>query len=143
MNNETISTLTSNLTIMSSIIAIASVTICALLTSIITQRGARKTKQIELIFQEKIEAYYEFLYVSDHFDNLMDRDQTMKMANTSTKALLFASSDTEFLINQYTSSIITYFDIQSSGSPETSQYLERMVFLRNELIKSMRNDLLR
>lgn len=141
MNSEALTTLTSNVTIIASVIAIASVTICTIVTSLITQHGAKRIKQTELFFHEKTKAYYEFLYLTDRFDNSYNNEQVLELSNAASKALLFASKNTEFQMNCYIDAIQKYFELRISNPPEASRYVNRVDFHRQELIKSMRKDL--
>lgn len=141
MNAEALSPLATNVTIISSVIAIASVTICAIVTSLITQHGAKRIKQTELFFHEKTQAYYEFLRLSDRFDNNSTKEQVLELSSAASKALLFASKDTEFQMRCYINAVTNYLDLRISNPPEASRCVNLVDFHREELIKSMRKDL--
>ncbi len=51
MENELVNAISINTTIIASVVSIAAVSICSVLSAFISQRGARKAKQAELILR--------------------------------------------------------------------------------------------
>lgn len=70
-------------TVVSSLVAIAAVSICAILTAVITQRGARKLKKSEMLFREMVTAYYDFLRAVDDFTNSVNQQTVTAISETS------------------------------------------------------------
>ena len=70
MENNLLNTFSLTVTIVSSVVAIAAVSICSILSAYISQRGARKAKQTELLFQEMVTADYDYRRASGEFSDL-------------------------------------------------------------------------
>ena len=134
MFTEISDTLSSNLTIISSIIAISSVTICTIFSSIFTQLGMRKNKHAELIFREKIVAYYDFLSACDQLYKGINGESMLQLSNTSTKAMLFASRKTQILIVDYAALMMQSQESEKISTLDAAK-------LREQLIYAMQKDL--
>lgn len=61
METELLNMLSINTTIIASIVSIAAVSICSVISAFITQHGVKKAKQAELLLQEMTTAYYDLL----------------------------------------------------------------------------------
>lgn len=87
--------------VISAIIGIAAVTICSMLTAIITQHWTRKTRQFELFFEARSSAYYNFLCACEKYSDIDDLTQIYSLYEASARALLFASPATQKWIVKY------------------------------------------
>lgn len=158
MENEFLNALSVNVTIVSSLVAIAAVSICSILTAVITQRGARKAKQSELIFHEMVMAYYSFINACDSFAKadfkevpIRTADESAHLTEAYTRSLLFASKETSELLTKYvqmiTESSIRGSYLASKGNLSDEEMRKEMSATlrkrecRASLIRSMQNDL--
>ena len=105
MGNELVSALSVQVSIIASVVSIIAVTICSVISAVITQRGAKNTKQTELIFHEMITAYYDLLRAGGEFSDVTNKEQVTRFIDAYTRALLFASPKTKELIQEYRDSI--------------------------------------
>ena len=115
MENELVNAISINTTIIASVVSIAAVSICSVLSAFITQRGARKAKQAELILQETISAYYELLKVGGEFSDAFNQPQVTRFMDAYTKALLSAIPEAK--TTQKKERIILNGDIPSPADP--------------------------
>lgn len=91
------------ITVISSIVAIAAVTICSLVTAIINQRGAKNIKHTELLFHEKVQTYYDFFEIVNQ--------PTLKSVDYATifyKALMLSSPKTQQVLRDYRDNFYAY-----------------------------------
>lgn len=91
MENELVSILSVQVSIIASVVSIIAVTICSVISAVITQRGAKSTKQTELIFHEMITAYYDLLRAGGEFSDVTSQEQVTRFTDAYTRALLFAT----------------------------------------------------
>lgn len=129
---------------------IAVISVCATITAVtagsafsawITQRGERRTKQMELFFSEKVKAYYDFLHISDQmvsFDNEFDLTVYSEAAG---RALLFSNAKTQDLIGRYGKASDRALRLQQIGSPSAKDSAQNVGLLKGELIRAMQEDL--
>ena len=151
MNFDILNALSANVTIISSVVAIASVTICAIAVALINQHGIRKAKHSELLFQEKCQAYYDYLLVSSHYDNLLDSKLSREYSDATARALLFASEHTQDMIAKHGKKMYAYLKLlgrTAANGEEDNKLTEKQVSAAIELsdakanlIKAMQNDL--
>lgn len=145
MENELLNTMSQYTTIISSVVSIAVVSICAILSAVVTQIGLRKAKHSELTFQEKIQAYYDFIVTYDKYLESGEPFPSHELSNTNAKALLFSSKRTEKLIFLYSASVTdmvvnkTFKHSSSNGSD--TQKLSELSDIRKKLLRSMKRDL--
>lgn len=132
---------TTLVTVVSSIVAIAAVSICAILTAIITQRGIRKTKHSEMLFRETVKAYYDYLRAIERLINQVDLETLTKFSEASTRAMLFASEETKEHIAQYSLTIQSVTSAYHAYKPISQETISQLGNLKGQLIKSMQNDL--
>lgn len=86
--------------------AIAAI-IAPVITAIISQRGARKLKSIELFYTSKSEAYTQFLSAATHhFLTSFNYDDAYALLNTSAAVLLYSSEDTQEKVNEYCRALV-------------------------------------
>ncbi|WP_312280762.1 hypothetical protein [Oscillibacter sp.] len=151
MEPEELNVISANITIVSSIVAIAAVSICSILTAVITQRGARKSKQTELIFHEMVTAYYNSIEAFDAFSYSYDLEYSDNLAAPLARALLFASEDTRKLLSEY-AQMITAESVRRRVFPSSEPISEKedmrkvsvamkMSACRQKLLDSMQKDL--
>ncbi len=141
MENELVSILSVHTTIIASVVSIIAVTICSVLSAFITQRGARKSKQAELILQETISAYYELLKVGGEFSDTFNQQQVTRFMDAYTKALLFASPGSAELIRSYKDSITLISTMKLNPPPNFSKLLSEYEEITENLVISMQKDL--
>lgn len=145
MENELLNTMSQYTTIISSVVSIAVVSICAILSAVVTQIGLRKAKHSELTFQEKVQAYYDFIVAYDKFLENGDPFPSCELSNTNAKALLFSSKRTEKLIFLYSASvtdIVASKGLKQGPSDEVdTQKLSELSDIRKKLLRSMKRDL--
>lgn len=140
--NEFFSEFSNLITVVSSIIAIAAVTLCSILSSYISQRGARKIKQLELIFHEKVSAYYDYLKASETFSNPHDIYQITTYLNAFDRASLFASSETYALMENHKNLVTKTLIAKDSQSHKAVNELALETSrIQAELVQSMRRDI--
>lgn len=141
MENELVNAISINTTIIASVVSIAAVSICSVLSAFITQRGARKAKQAELILQETISAYYELLKVGGEFSDTFNQQQVTRFMDAYTKALLFASPGSAELIRSYKDSITLISTMKLNPPPNFSKLLSEYEEITENLVISMQKDL--
>lgn len=141
MENELLNALSVHVSIISSVVAISAVSICTIISSVITQRGAKRAKQTELIFYEMVQAYYDFLQACEEFSDPNDIEQILRFSNASTRALLFSSSDTQDLISRYGNSVTQVLKAKENSDPEILKIAKDSGTIRGLLLKSMQKDL--
>lgn len=141
MENEVMNAFSVHVTIIASIVSIAAVSLCSILSAFITQHGTRKAKQTELILQEMISAYYELLKVGGEFSDVFSQQQVTKFMDAYTKALLFASPGTAELIHSYRNSITKISTMKLELSPDLSKLLSEHEKITESLVISMQKDL--
>ena len=117
MENELVSILSVQVSIIASVVSIIAVTICSVISAVITQRGAKSTKQTELIFHEMITAYYDLLRAGGEFSDVTSQEQVTRFTDAYTRALLFATPKTKELIQEYRDSI-TKISVLKLNPPE-------------------------
>lgn len=129
-------------TVVSSLVAIAAVSICAILTAVITQRGARKLKKSEMLFREMVTAYYDFLRAVDDFTNSVNQQTVTAISETSARAMLFASPETQELIAKYASATQAMVAANLMGDKDKALELSKPSGeFKADLLKSMQKDL--
>lgn len=129
-------------TVVSSLVAIAAVSICAILTAVITQRGARKLKKSEMLFREMVTAYYDFLRAVDDFTNSVDQQTVTAISETSARAMLFASPETQELIAKYATTTQAMVAANLMGDKGKALELSKPSGeIKADLLKSMQKDL--
>ena len=136
MENELVNAISINTTIIASVVSIA-----AVFSAFITQRGARKAKQAELILQETISAYYELLKVGGEFSDAFNQQQVTRFMDAYTKALLFASPGSAELIRSYKDSITLISTMKLNPPPNFSKLLSEYEEITENLVISMQKDL--
>lgn len=140
MDIDFFTTYSAYIAVVSSVVAIISVTLCSVLTAIITQRGTRKAKKSELIFHEMVTAYYDFLRAFDEFSDYDDLEQLTRCGNASARALLFASDNTKRLIAEYGMQATQCLRAKKTGGP-VLELAEISGTTRGKLIEAMQVDL--
>ena len=129
-------------TVISSLIAIAAVTLCSILSSYISQRGAKKTKQLELIFHEKISAYYDYLKTSSTFSDPYNTYQITVYMNAFDRASLFASLETYALMENHRELVTKTLIAKINQSIEATNKLALETSkIQAKLVHSMRKDI--
>lgn len=141
MENELISTLSVHVSIIASVVSIVAVTICSIISAIITQHGSKKTKQTELIFREMITAYYDLLRVGGEFSDVTNTDQVTQFTDAYTRALLFATPRTKQLIHEYRDSITKISVIKLDPPSNFKELIHQHEVLADALVESMQRDL--
>lgn len=141
MENELVNAISINTTIIASVVSIAAVSICSVLSAFITQRGARKAKQAELILQETISAYYELLKVGGEFSDAFNQQQVTRFMDAYTKAFLFASPKSAELIRSYKDSITLISTMKLNPPSNFSKLLSEYEEITENLVISMQKDL--
>lgn len=140
METDLLNSFSITITIVSSVVAIAAVSICSILSSIFNQRGARKVKQTELLFKEMTAAYYEYLAVCTKLIDVDNPDDMLRLANAASKASLFASSKTQDLIKLCGRFAIERSKASKQGN-NAAQVAEKSGEILAALIVSMQADL--
>lgn len=128
-------------TVVSSIVAIAAVSLCAILTAIITQRGARKAKHSELFFHEMVNAYYDFLKASGEISSRYNLAEISRFSETSAKVMLFASEETQRQMKVYSDKIMETLIAKDHNSPFLSTLALEVGQEKGKLIQTMQKDL--
>lgn len=141
MKTDLLNLLSAQVTIISSLVAIAAVSICTIISAVITQRGAKKAKQTELIFHEMVMAYYDFLRACDEFSDTNAPEQISRFSDASMRALLFSSPDTQDLIARYGNSVTRVLKAKESGDPDILKIAKDTGTIKGLLLKSMQKDL--
>lgn len=141
--NEILDEFSAFITVVSSIIAIAAVTICSILSAYISQRGAIKAKLSELLFQEMTSAYYDYLKSSGDFSDLHDINQITAYSNAFNRAFLFGSKKTQALLKEHKQSMIKV--LMAKEKISTGALLDDLSLkcedVQFKLVLSMRKDL--
>ena len=127
MENELVSILSVQVSIIASVVSIIAVTICSVISAVITQRGAKSTKQTELIFHEMITAYYDLLRAGGEF--------------AYTRALLFATPKTKELIQEYRDSITKISVLKLNPPEDFMEQVRQHEDLSTDLVNAMQKDL--
>lgn len=122
-------------------IAIAAVTCCTIMAAVVNQRGAKKIKQMELLFHEKVKAFYEFLLISDKLTNMDDPMQLTEFSRVSTNVFLLASSQTQSLIAEYTEAIYFALQLKKEKHPDLLEASRTVGVIKNRLVNAMQKDL--
>ena len=130
-------------TVVSSIVAIAAVSVCAILTAVITQRGARKAKHSELVFHEKVSAYYDFLKAADEFTNRYNIAEITRFSETSARVMLFASKKTQKQMKSYSDKIMESLIAKDDNASNLMELAQEVGQEKGKLIQSMQKDLKR
>ncbi len=128
-------------TVVSSLVAIAAVSVCTILSAIVTQRGARKAKQSELLFHEMTNAYYDFLRAAEKLISGTGFSALSEFSEASTRAMLFASPETQELIAKYGEAIHEMKVANQRKSSNTLELARDVGFIRKDLVKAMQKDL--
>lgn len=91
--------LVENLTTIIALITALAAVIVPVVTAIITERWRAKQKALELLFNEKLTAYREFLHYSGlFFDNPLNNESMNNLRRTMDRARLLASPETDAAI---------------------------------------------
>lgn len=141
MEENFLSAFSAQVTIISSLVAVAAVTICSVLTTMLTQRGARKTKQSELIFHEMVSACYDYLEASEQFSDLLNKSQITAYTLAFHRVSLFASPKTLDLLEKHRESIISTLSAKALPWEEVQPLAEQSSKIRGKLLQSMQEDL--
>ena len=130
------------ITVISSIIAITAVTLCSILSSYISQHGAKKVKQLELIFHEMVSAYYDYLKASDCFSDPHDIYQITVYSNAFDHAALFASPKTHALMTEHKQLVIKTL-LAKGNQPDqiVNDLALEAAKVQADLVQSMRRDI--
>ena len=141
MDNNFLSAFSFWVALISSLVAITVVTICSVLTAVISQRGARKVKQTELFFHEMVSAYHDYLMVSSSFSNLYDTAQISEFTNAYDRAMLFASKNTkQFILSDY-KLLVKILNAKDKHSEDLNSLALEASVIREKLLESMQKDL--
>lgn len=139
MDQNAVSSITFYAAIISALVSVASVALGSILSAWINQRGAKKVKQTELFFHEKVTAYYDFLSASDRY--LDSAEELITFSELSTKALLFSSERTQNLIGQYGEAINNTLRLNNSGDTRAINWATNVGKIKAQLIKAMQKEL--
>ena len=143
-NHDLFAAFSSSITIVSSVVAIAAVSICTIISSVINQIGAKKVQQTELFFHQRSAAYTDLIEMCNSNINVFNPDHLELVTKASARALLFASARTRKIINDYTNQLVkTHYAItQSEHSADDIERLsDTLSSLEEDLIVSMQKDL--
>lgn len=131
------------ISVISSMVAIAAVTICSMLTALINQIGAKKAKQSELIFHEMISAYYDYLRASGEFSDVQDSAQITRYQDAFIRASLFASKTTKAILNQHREDVTRTLIAKSRKDKNLNELAAQSSRTGEALVLSMQKDLRR
>ena len=141
MDNELVSILSVQVSIIASVVSIIAVTICSVISAVITQRGAKSTKQTELIFHEMITAYYDLLRAGGEFSDVTSQEQVARFTDAYTRALLFATPKTKELIQEYRDSITKISVLKLNPPEDFMEQVRQHENLSTDLVNAMQKDL--
>ena len=141
MENELVSILSVQVSIIASVVSIIAVTICSVISAVITQRGAKSTKQTELIFHEMITAYYDLLRAGGEFSDVTSQEQVTRFTDAYTRALLFATPKTKELIQEYRDSITKISVLKLNPPEDFMEQVRQHEDLSTDLANAMQKDL--
>ena len=141
MENELVSILSVQVSIIASVVSIIAVTICSVISAVITQRGAKSTKQTELIFHEIITAYYDLLRAGGEFSDVTSQEQVTRFTDAYTRALLFATPKTKELIQEYRDSITKISVLKLNPPEDFMEQVRQHEDLSTDLVNAMQKDL--
>ena len=141
MENELVSILSVQVSIIASVVSIIAVTICSVISAVITQRGAKSTKQTELIFHEMITAYYDLLRAGGEFSDVTSQEQVTRFTDAYTRALLFATPKTKELIQEYRDSITKISVLKLKPPEDFMEQVRQHEDLSTDLVNAMQKDL--
>ena len=137
---EFLDAFTSSVSFAASIVSIGAVTICSMLTAYISQRGARRVKQTELVFSEMTSSYYAYLTASSELTRLSDQAQLSAYIDAYGRSMLFASKKTAGLLELHKAAIFDMLEADA-GSTDAERYAIQAGNLRKLLTASMQKDL--
>ena len=140
MENELVSILSVQVSIIASVVSIIAVTICSVISAVITQRGAKSTKQTELIFHEMITAYYDLLRAGGEFSDVTSQEQVTRFTDAYTRALLFATPKTKELIQEYRDSITKISVLKLNPPEDFMEQVRQHEDLSTDLVNAMQKD---
>lgn len=141
MENELVSILSVQVSIIASVVSIIAVTICSVISAVITQRGAKSTKQTELIFHEMITAYYDLLRAGGELSDVTSQEQVTRFTDAYTRALLFATPKTKELIQEYRDSITKISVLKLNPPEDFMEQVRQHEDLSTDLVNAMQKDL--
>ena len=141
MENELVSILSVQVSIIASVVSIIAVTICSVISAVITQRGAKSTKQTELIFHEMITAYYDLLRAGGEFSDVTSQEQVTRFTDAYTRVLLFATPKTKELIQEYRDSITKISVLKLNPPEDFMEQVRQHEDLSTDLVNAMQKDL--
>lgn len=141
MEENWINEFATNVTIISSIVAIAAVSVCSILSALINQIGAKKSKQSELLFHEMISAYYDYLRASGEFSDVQDLVQITRYQDAFTRASLFASKTTKSILNQHKEDVTRTLIAKSCKDKKLYELATQSSKTEEALVRSMQKDL--
>mgnify|MGYP003202279623 FL=1 len=141
MENELVSILSVQVSIIASVVSIIAVTICSVISAVITQRGAKSTKQTELIFHEMITAYYDLLRAGGEFSDVTSQEQVTRFTDAYTRALLFATPKTKELIQEYRDSITKISVLKLNPPEDFMEQVRQHEDLSTDLVNATQKDL--
>lgn len=141
MENNLLNAFSLTVTIVSSVVAIAAVSICSILSAYISQRGVRKAKQTELLFQEMVTAYYDYLRASGEFSDPYNQEQITRYSDAFDRVCLFASKGTKDVLLQHKNAV-TKTLLAKNGDRETLDSLAKQTSkILDSLLCCMQKDL--
>lgn len=120
---------------------VAAVSICTIISALISALSAKNIKKSEQLFREMVAAYYDFLRICEELSDLHNLDQLRRYGNASTRALLFASRRTRNLIREYGQSVSAVLRATELNSPEVFKIAQSSSELREKLVQAMKRDL--
>lgn len=141
MENELVSALSVHVSIIASVVSIIAVTICSIISAVITQRGSKNTKQTELIFHEMITAYYDLLRAGGEFSDVTSQEQITRFTDAYTRALLFATPKTKKLIQEYRDSVTKISLLKLNPPEDFMDQIRQHEDLSADLVRAMQKDL--
>ena len=141
MDNNFLHDFFSNINVFSASASITAVTICTMLTAVISQRGAKKVKQTELLFNEMVAAYHDYLVASSSFSSLCDTAQITDFSNAYERAMLFASKETKELIRADYRLLVRMLKAKKEYPEDLNDLTLEASVIRDKLLESMQKDL--
>ena len=141
MENNLLNTFSLTVTIVSSVVAIAAVSICSILSAYISQRGARKAKQTELLFQEMVTAYYDYLRASGEFSDLYNQEQITRYSDAFDRVCLFASKKTKAVLLQHKEAVTKTLLTKNGDRQNLDALAKQSGEILESLLYCMRKDL--
>lgn len=89
------------ITVIVALIAAIAAIVSPIITELISQRGARRLKKIELIFAAQVDAYKNYISVTSLFPFSPDHRDMNKLSDAQSQAFLYSSLDTRKKLSDY------------------------------------------